>query len=58
MEDDATASQPKKHRSGFKVGPDNLPDGTYRRKGTERNAALDAQLLTNLSDQDKKGLDP
>jgi hypothetical protein len=24
----------KKHRSGFKIGPDNLPDGTYRRKGT------------------------
>lgn len=26
----------KKRRSGFKVGPDNLPDGTYRRKGTDQ----------------------
>ncbi|TVY65672.1 hypothetical protein LSUE1_G008040 [Lachnellula suecica] len=32
IEDDATGSKPKKHRSGFKVGPDNLPDGTHRRK--------------------------
>ncbi|TAQ91264.1 hypothetical protein B7494_g385 [Chlorociboria aeruginascens] len=27
-----TAPQAKKQRSGFKVGPDNLPDGTWRRK--------------------------
>jgi hypothetical protein len=33
IEDDAVAPQSKKHRTGFKVGPDNLPDGTYRRKG-------------------------
>lgn len=32
-EDDAPDSQPKKQRSGFKVGPDNLPDGTWKRKG-------------------------
>ncbi|KAI6244896.1 hypothetical protein HI914_07060 [Erysiphe necator] len=25
-------STPKKRRPGFKIGPDNLPDGTYRRK--------------------------
>ncbi|POS86968.1 hypothetical protein EPUL_001118 [Erysiphe pulchra] len=25
-------SIPKKRRPGFKIGPDNLPDGTYRRK--------------------------
>lgn len=30
--DDAPSSKPKKQRSGFKIGPDNLPDGTYRRK--------------------------
>ncbi|RDL33637.1 Uncharacterized protein BP5553_08005 [Venustampulla echinocandica] len=30
--DDATAPSPKKHRSGFKIGPDNLPDGVHRRK--------------------------
>ncbi|EPE25814.1 hypothetical protein GLAREA_01726 [Glarea lozoyensis ATCC 20868] len=29
---DAAESAPKKHRSGFKVGPDNLPDGIHRRK--------------------------
>jgi hypothetical protein len=34
-EDDALASKPKKQRSGFKVGPDNLPDGTWKRKGME-----------------------
>lgn len=32
LEDDATDSKPKKQRSGFNIGPDNLPDGTYRRK--------------------------
>jgi hypothetical protein len=33
LEDDAVASHPKKARTGFKVGPYNLPDGTWRRKG-------------------------
>ena len=32
LSDDAPSSKPKKQRSGFKIGPDNLPDGTYRRK--------------------------
>ncbi|KAE8443837.1 hypothetical protein EG329_001344 [Mollisiaceae sp. DMI_Dod_QoI] len=32
IEDDSASSKPKKQRTGFKVGPDNLPDGTYRRK--------------------------
>ncbi|KAE9363468.1 hypothetical protein N431DRAFT_474497 [Stipitochalara longipes BDJ] len=31
-ENEAESSKPKKQRSGFKIGPDNLPDGTYRRK--------------------------
>jgi hypothetical protein len=31
-EDEADAPQPKKPRTGFKVGPDNLPDGTWKRK--------------------------
>ncbi|ESZ98681.1 hypothetical protein SBOR_0919 [Sclerotinia borealis F-4128] len=31
-EDDTTSSTIKKPRHGFKVGPDNLPDGTWRRK--------------------------
>jgi hypothetical protein len=35
LEDDADSSRPRKHRPGFKIGPDNLPDGTYRRKGTD-----------------------
>jgi len=34
IEDVAVEPSSKKHRSGFKIGPDNLPDGTYRRKGT------------------------
>ncbi len=34
--DDAVdeAKRVKRRRTGFKVGPDNLPDGTYRRKGS------------------------
>jgi len=32
LEDDVDSSTPKKHRPGFRIGPDNLPDGTYRRK--------------------------
>ncbi|RFU35644.1 hypothetical protein B7463_g644, partial [Scytalidium lignicola] len=32
LEDGEDAHPSKKHRSGFKVGPDNLPDGTWRRK--------------------------
>ncbi|KAG9241363.1 hypothetical protein BJ878DRAFT_232149 [Calycina marina] len=32
IEDDAVSSKPKKQRSTFNVGPDNLPDGTWRRK--------------------------
>merc|ERR1712093_684422 len=31
-EDGASEPKPKKHRPGFKVGPDNLPDGVHRRK--------------------------
>jgi hypothetical protein len=46
LEDDPAASAPKKHRPGFKVGPDNLPDGTYRRKGSW--TACRVQLATSL----------
>jgi hypothetical protein len=37
-----TTEPPVKKRKGFSVGPANLPDGTYRRKGRYR-------LLTLLS---------
>ncbi|KAI1820759.1 hypothetical protein F4861DRAFT_40125 [Xylaria intraflava] len=30
--DDASGPATKKHRKGFRVGPDNLPDGPWRRK--------------------------
>lgn len=30
--DDVQADRKKKAKGGFKVGPDNLPDGTYKRK--------------------------
>jgi hypothetical protein len=33
LEDSSDGPLPKKQRGGFKVGPDNLPDGTWRRKG-------------------------
>ncbi|KAH8659138.1 hypothetical protein BGZ60DRAFT_531054 [Tricladium varicosporioides] len=32
VEDDSDTLRPKKRRPGFKIGPDNLPDGTHRRK--------------------------
>ncbi|KAG0649201.1 hypothetical protein D0Z07_4494 [Hyphodiscus hymeniophilus] len=32
LEDDVQTPRPKKQRSGFNVGPDNLPDGTWKRK--------------------------
>ncbi|KAF8863252.1 hypothetical protein BDZ45DRAFT_670556 [Acephala macrosclerotiorum] len=35
IEDDGADSKPKKQRTGFKIGPDNLPDGTYKRKVTK-----------------------
>jgi hypothetical protein len=31
-ENESAAPQPKKPRTAFKVGPDNLPDGTWKRK--------------------------
>jgi hypothetical protein len=46
LEDDADSSRPKRHRSGFKIGPDNLPDGTYRRKGTGFPSAPPGRELT------------
>lgn len=33
VEDNASGPAVKKHRKGFRVGPDNLPDGPWRRKG-------------------------
>lgn len=30
----ADEQEAHKRRKGFTVGPENLPDGTYRRKGT------------------------
>ncbi|KUJ10258.1 uncharacterized protein LY89DRAFT_710633 [Mollisia scopiformis] len=32
IDDDGTSPKPKKQRTGFTVGPANLPDGTYKRK--------------------------
>jgi len=32
--DDDAARPVKKPKTGFRVGPANLPDGTYKRKGT------------------------
>jgi hypothetical protein len=39
MEDDGATPKPKKQRSAFTIGPDNLPDGTYRRKGKYTSSA-------------------
>ncbi|CRK44300.1 hypothetical protein BN1723_000986 [Verticillium longisporum] len=31
-EDGSSSAPQKKHRKGFKVGPDNLPDGPWKRQ--------------------------
>lgn len=39
-EEKRTTEHPVKKRKGFSVGPANLPDGTYRRKGRYRLLTL------------------
>ncbi|KAM0328005.1 hypothetical protein ACHAQA_005404 [Verticillium albo-atrum] len=39
-EDGASSAPHKKHRSGFKVGPDNLPDGPWKRQLTKKKERL------------------
>lgn len=36
IDESSEGPPPKKQRGGFKVGPDNLPDGTWRRKGIHK----------------------
>lgn len=38
--DDAPGPAAKKHRKGFRVGPENLPDGAWRRKGKVKLATV------------------
>ena len=39
--DDASADRAaKKHKKGFTVGPQNLPDGTHRRKSAHANISV------------------
>jgi hypothetical protein len=43
--DDASADRAaKKHKKGFTVGPQNLPDGTHRRKST--HAPIPVRAIT------------
>ncbi|KAL9943511.1 hypothetical protein D7B24_004737 [Verticillium nonalfalfae] len=39
-EDAASSAPQKKHRKGFKVGPDNLPDGPWKRQLTKKKERL------------------
>ncbi|KAM0283065.1 hypothetical protein ACHAQH_002666 [Verticillium albo-atrum] len=39
-EDGASSAPQKKHRKGFKVGPDNLPDGPWKRQLTKKKERL------------------
>jgi len=48
-DDDAAARPSKKHRPGFKVGPDNLPDGIHRRKGICTSNKCFASQLTMMT---------
>lgn len=43
----------KKRRSKFDVGPQNLPDGTWRRKGTTQTSHVPLIGLTPASHQDQ-----
>ena len=45
----------RKARKGFTVGPDNLPDGTYRRKGSTPPGL---PPLVELTSPKRKRLDP
>lgn len=37
---DGGGGRDKRHKKGFSVGPANLPDGTYRRKGLREPGQL------------------
>ncbi|KAG9259210.1 uncharacterized protein F5Z01DRAFT_30110 [Emericellopsis atlantica] len=59
--DDAKSSQePKKPKKGFRVGPDNLPDGPWRRKVTKikqdliHKAKVKKQYAKVKAEEDKK----
>ncbi len=46
---------PRKKRKGFSVGPANLPDGTYRRKGASGVCNLhQKQTLIGGSSEDQE----
>ena len=45
---DSSASTSKKPKQGFKVGPDNLPDGPWRRKGTFSYSLLKKAIKPNI----------
>ena len=43
----------KKSKKGFTVGPANLPDGTYRRKGVYRHEKIYLTLIAKGSAKDQ-----
>lgn len=52
--EDAHSQPSKKAKKGFSVGPDNLPDGTYKRKGTARSKPFSTMLkLTDHSPENQ-----
>lgn len=61
---EALAAEPKKARHGFRVGPANLPDGPWRRKGKKGfyfcfvtfYALVDSNVSQNLVDRVKRDL--
>lgn len=61
---EALAAEPKKARHGFRVGPANLPDGPWRRKGKKGfyfcfvtfYALVDSNVSRNLVDRVKRDL--
>jgi hypothetical protein len=53
-EQDALKKQKQKHRKGFSVGPANLPDGTYRRKGGHPHTPHLLLTLTRVQSRKSK----
>jgi hypothetical protein len=60
-DDNPVTEPPAKKKKGFSVGPDDLPDGTYRRKGSfvllNGSSLQCLTVIKSNSSENQKGLD-
>jgi hypothetical protein len=57
--EDTSEQRSNKKKRGFKVGPDNLPDGTYLRKGLrQRGKTTVTSLISPNSQENQVKSDP